>query len=228
MATTPDNEQAKAALDWERIEAEYRAGILSLREIGEEFGCTHGAIRKRAAKDGWERDLTAKIKAKAEALVSRDAVSTPVSTDTKVSEREIVEANALVVANVDRRHKATSKRGQELVDKLIAELEITTDNLEDFQKLGELLCKDEETDSGRIKEDKLNKIYHAVISMGGRVDSLKKLAETFDKFAKFERAAYRLDDGAGDEPSADNAPITNEAARRIAFVLQQAMRGQKG
>jgi hypothetical protein len=222
-------EQKKPPTDWEGIERDYRAGILSIREIAQEHGISHTAIGKRATKDGWTRDLTAKIKAKAEALVSKDAVASEVASGNKVSEKEIVEANALVVAAVDRRHKATSKRGQELVDKLIAELEITTDNLEDFQKLGELLDKSGLNDNGKWVEDKLNKIYHAVISTGGRVDSLKKLAETFEKFAKFERVAYRLEDGdqSGDN-NQSNTTVDNELARRVAFILSKGLRANKG
>ncbi|VXD05841.1 conserved hypothetical protein [Enterobacterales bacterium 8AC] len=41
--------------DWEAIESAYRAGVLSLREIGTEYGVTEGAIRKRAKKYGWVR-----------------------------------------------------------------------------------------------------------------------------------------------------------------------------
>jgi len=41
--------------DWEAIETAYRAGALSLREIGAQYGVTEGAIRKRAKRDGWVR-----------------------------------------------------------------------------------------------------------------------------------------------------------------------------
>lgn len=226
MATTPE---AKAAPDWERIESDYRAGLMSLREIAAPFEITEGAIRKRAKAKGWSRDLGAKIKARTEELVRREAVRAEgTQPDHRVPEADIVEGNAQLAAAVDSRHKGTAKRGQALVDKLIAELEITTDNLADFQALGEMLCKDEVTDSGRVIEDKLNKIYHAVISTGGRVDSLKKLAETFEKLAKFERVAYRLEDApAGDDGGTDTLP-NNEVARRIAFALQQGLRAQKG
>lgn len=212
------------SIDWEGVEREYRAGLLSLREIGAHFGLTHAAIRKRAEKDGWSRDLAAKIRAKAEALVSKDAVSSSVSMDTAVSEKEIVEANALVVANVDRRHKETAKRGQALVDQLLAEVGSTTENIELFEQLGEMLDKTETTESGRVIEDKLNKLYRAVISMGGRVDSLKKLAETFEKFAKFERLAYRLEDGAPpDDGAADASPDrVADGVRRLAYILSRA------
>lgn len=49
---------AKAAPDWERIELDYRAAIKTLRQIADENGITHGAINKRARRDGWERDLS--------------------------------------------------------------------------------------------------------------------------------------------------------------------------
>lgn len=51
-----DTKPAKIAPDWERIEIDYRAGLLSLREMAAKHGpLTEGAIRKRAKRDGWER-----------------------------------------------------------------------------------------------------------------------------------------------------------------------------
>jgi len=44
-----------ATPDWEAIETAYRAGVMSLREIGALYGVTEGAIRKRANKSGWVR-----------------------------------------------------------------------------------------------------------------------------------------------------------------------------
>ena len=66
--------------DWEAIERAYRAGLLSIREIASTQGITHGEINKRAKRDGWERNLKAKIQAKVDALVSKRTVSTLVST----------------------------------------------------------------------------------------------------------------------------------------------------
>lgn len=54
----------KKMINWERVELDYRSGIKTLREIADEQGITHGAINKRAKRDGWVRDLTAKIKAR--------------------------------------------------------------------------------------------------------------------------------------------------------------------
>ncbi|CAI2464498.1 Uncharacterised protein [Serratia ficaria] len=71
--------------DWEAIESAYRAGLMSVREIASQHGISHTAINKQAKKEGWERDLKAKIKAKADTLVSRREVSKQVSTEKAVS-----------------------------------------------------------------------------------------------------------------------------------------------
>lgn len=41
--------------DWEAIETAYRAGVMSLRDIGALYGVTEGAIRKKAKKLEWVR-----------------------------------------------------------------------------------------------------------------------------------------------------------------------------
>jgi hypothetical protein len=59
----------RSDIDWDAMEGEYRINKRTLRDIAADYGCTEGAIRKQAKKLGWERDLSAKVAAKAEALV---------------------------------------------------------------------------------------------------------------------------------------------------------------
>ncbi|HEC2119023.1 TPA: hypothetical protein R1887_001539 [Klebsiella oxytoca] len=51
-----------ATPDWEAIESAYRAGVLSLRDIGEQYGVTEGAIRKKAKKFGWVRKAGTQVR----------------------------------------------------------------------------------------------------------------------------------------------------------------------
>ena len=51
-----------ATPDWEAIESAYRAGVLVLRDIGEQYGVTEGAIRKRAKKFGWVRKAGTQVR----------------------------------------------------------------------------------------------------------------------------------------------------------------------
>lgn len=48
--------------DWEAIESAYRAGVLSLRDIGDKYGVTEGAIRKRAKKFEWVRNAGTQVR----------------------------------------------------------------------------------------------------------------------------------------------------------------------
>lgn len=51
-----------ATPDWEAIESAYRAGALSLRDIGDKYGVTEGAIRKRAKKFDWVRKASTQVR----------------------------------------------------------------------------------------------------------------------------------------------------------------------
>ena len=84
----------KQPTDWERIEQLYRAGVLSLREIAIACpGPNHVAIARRAKKFGWVQDLSAKIKAKANDLVTRQVVTADVTAERAVSDKAVIEIN---------------------------------------------------------------------------------------------------------------------------------------
>lgn len=59
---------ARKPVDWERVEADYCAGIKSSRQIAKEHGRTEGAIRIKAKKFGWVRADRTKEKTEAPRL----------------------------------------------------------------------------------------------------------------------------------------------------------------
>lgn len=174
--------------DWEAIERAYRAGVLSVREIAAAHEVSHTAINKRAKRDGWDRDLKAKIKAKADALVSKREVSTEVSSKQAETEREIIELNAEVIANIRMAHRGDISRSRRLTNKLLDELEGLTDNRGLFDELGELMRNPD--DNG---QDKRNDLYNKIIDLPGRTKTMKELAETLKTLVALERQAYDLD-----------------------------------
>lgn len=184
-------------IDWESVEREYRTGVRSLRDIAEEFGCSHAAIKKRADKEGWPRDLSARIQAAAEEKVSRAEVSTAVTMETKIAEREIVEANALAIADAVLNQRRDVQRARRIVQKLFAEMESQIDGLEDLQQLGELMMRPDEKGV-----DKLNELYQKIIALPSRVDSTKKLAESLRVLVELERKVLRIKDDTGVEDAA--------------------------
>lgn len=50
-------EAPKPSPHWPTIEADYRAGVKSVRQIAREHGLTEAAVRKRSRRDAWVRDL---------------------------------------------------------------------------------------------------------------------------------------------------------------------------
>ncbi len=194
--------------DWALIEADYRAGVKPLRQIGAENGITEGAIRKRAKKEDWGRDLAAKIREKADSLVRREAVRKEVREQTRVPEKEIVEANAELQARVRREQRQDITRSRKLVISLLAELEAATGSIELFKELGELLQSPDEKGT-----DKLNEIYHKVISLGGRTSTMKSLADSLKTLVGLEREAFGIDDRNTDAERA--AAAITEVVRKI-------------
>ncbi len=175
----------RSAPDWERIEADYRAGLLSVREIAAANGVSHVAIGKRAKRDGWERDLDAKIKAKADALVTKAEVTREVTSEQAVTERRIVEANAQVIAEVRVSHRRDIARARSLAMKLLDELESQTDNIDLLEQLETALA-------GEDGSDGLTRVFQRVTSTSGRIDSAKKLAEAMKVLVGMEREAYGI------------------------------------
>lgn len=194
MSTKP---KTRRKIDWEQIELDYRAGVKTLRQIADEHSITHGAINKRAKRDGWERDLKARIQAKADDLVSRAAVSSEVSKERRAAETQVVEANANAIAEVRLAHRRDIHRSRGITMSLLMELEQQTgqEAVELLKQLGELMRR--EDDKG---QDKLNDLYHKVISLPGRAKTMRDLGESLRVLVALERQAFGMDDK-------DNAPV---------------------
>ena len=67
--------------DWEAIEREYRAGMLSIREIAKQQGCSDTAIRKKAKTSNWARDLSDQVRKRIQSDLVRSKVCTSPVTD---------------------------------------------------------------------------------------------------------------------------------------------------
>lgn len=180
--------EEKIKPDWERIEQHFRAGVLSLREIAIACpGVNHVAIARRAKKFGWVQDLSAKIKARAEDLVTRSAVTEDVTAKRAVTDKLVIESNAQTIADVRLAHRGDIARARRLTNKLLDELECVTENRGLFEELGELMRDPD--DKGF---DRRNELYGKVISLAGRTKNMKELAETLKTLVGLERQAYDI------------------------------------
>jgi formate dehydrogenase maturation protein FdhE len=178
--------------DWERIEQLFRAGVLSLREIAVACqGSNHVAIARRAKKHGWVQDLSAKIKAKANDLVTRQGVTADVTAERAVTDRAVIEVNAQAIANIRMAHRGDISRSRRLTNKLLDELESLTDEQGTIKELIAQL-KDGDRDDSDAMADVLA-LANKMGALPSRTKTMRELAETLRTLVALERQAYDLD-----------------------------------
>lgn len=188
--TAPPNKTIKpSAPDWERIELDYRTGLKTLRQIADEHGITHVAINKRAKRDGWSRDLSGKIAKKADELVTKSLVTKLVTKESRISERELIDANAEAIVRVKLSHRKDISRSRAILMRMFDELELTcgSENAALLAELGEIMR--EPDDRG---QDKRADLYAKLLSLNGRSVTMKNLSESLKGLVALEREAFNL------------------------------------
>lgn len=186
-------------VDWELIERDYRAGMLSIREIAKAHDISDTAIRKKAKAEGWERDLTEKIQEK----VRTELVRGPVRTANPQTEKEIVETAAATVVQVVRSHRKRITAQTELVDLLTHQLIGVAGKREDFEEAIE-----EETAADKTGERRA-KLMKA-ISLPTHASTAVNLANALKTLVGLERQAFNIQD----EPERKNdSPLASLLAQ---------------
>lgn len=208
------NKAKKPQIDWKVIERDYRAGIKSLEQIGQEQGVTKGRISQVAKRDQWTRDLNKRIQAKADARVNEAAVNKALNKESdRLAERVVVEANADLQYRVRMEHRAGLLRLRVVKDKVLAHLESVVDNLEDLSDVIAMVRNPDESGQDRAN-DKLRR----AMERSAVCDDLKKLAEIDEKVRKGEREAFGIDS----QPDGD---VQSLEAKFMAIIKAQELHG---
>lgn len=196
---------APKKIDYERIEPGWRAGLLSPHQLAaaytEETGqkVSHAAIIKHFKKAGIARDLSAKIRDRAEAMVTEAMVTGKVTPRQTIPDATLIEEGSTQVATVRLAHRKDIHRARRLTNALLDELERQTDpeTVALLSEFGALMRNPD--DKGA---DKLNDLYHAIISLPERSKTLKVLTESLQKLVDMERQAFGMDK---DQPKSADA-----------------------
>lgn len=187
---------APKRVDYDRIEAGWRAGLLSPHQLAaqytEETGekVSHAAIIKHFKKQGIARDLSQKIMDRANAMVTEAMVTGKVTAKPTKPDREILEVGSMTVANVQLAHRKDISRSRAIVNGLLDELQemVGSDNVTLLQELGFLLRSEDENG-----KDRLNDLYQQIISLPGRSKAMKDLTASLQSLVAMERTAYGMD-----------------------------------
>ena len=110
-------------VDWESVERDYSAGLLSLREIAAKHNVSHQVIARKAKTEDWSRDLGAKIAAAVEKKLGDKQLGDSLSDKKRGTEKEVVEANAQVIVEIKVRHRLVIKKLNGLLDSQMDEIE---------------------------------------------------------------------------------------------------------
>lgn len=126
--------------DWDAVEIEYIKGVRSNQSIADQFGVSEGAIRKKAKQLGWTKDLSAKIRLKAEEKVRKSEYEK--STAGRTSERDLVDNEANVLALLTVSHRKDLRKARSITASHFEELELCVDMpLKEKATIGKMLTE---------------------------------------------------------------------------------------
>jgi hypothetical protein len=188
--TDTDLLPAKRPIDWESIEREYRAGRLSVVEIGRIYGCSHTAVNKRAKKFDWKRDLAARVRQEVSSRLVSDEVST-------ASLNETIAEAAERVVQIVREHRKDIGAGRLIVRDLFAELAEAGEWREEVE---DVILAETGDD---VRAGRRTSMMRAV-SLPSRAGIALSLSSALKNLIALERRAFGLQ---GDDEGQDGGPV---------------------
>lgn len=203
--TAVANMVRKEKHDWEAIEREFRAGVLSIREIANQHECSDTAIRKRMNKLGIERDLSKRVKEK----VRTELVRAEVRTANPLTEKEIVEHAAATQVDVVRSHRKRIGETSEVVTTLIGQLR---DVASDRTEIEEVIVRETADDPQRRAQ------MLKAVSLPTHAVTANNLVNALKSLVAMERQAFSIDDAPPQQSSIDEVLSAVAKARRPLVV----------
>lgn len=176
---------ARKQPQWEAIERAYRAGVLSIKAIADQYDLSDTAIRKKAAKEGWERDLADEVRSE----VRRKLVKSVVRENhcEPVELAQIVDEASDIGVRVVVGHRHDLNRANGLVRLLMEDLESVVRNRSEIE--GEIRAATAEDEGGMRRASML-----AAVALPSNAKTIFQLSGALKNLQTLERQAYSLDD----------------------------------
>lgn len=173
--------------DWERIEADYRTGKYTTRELGKLHGLSHAAIAKRAKAKGWTQDMAPVVERLTREGLAQRAVDRVVDrVDGKLTDASQVVA--AINIGVIESHRDVLGRAKVLGATLLEELASATRAAQVFEP-EEVLSLAEAKGLSVTEVRNLLELRETA----GRAVVLDKIAGSLSKLVPLERRAHGLD-----------------------------------
>lgn len=221
---------APKKVDYDRIEPGWRAGLKSAEQLASEYSRETGikvsaaAVRKHFGKKGVPRDLTAQVKAKADAKVLAAMVD---STKRAATQAETVDAAATEIATVRLEHRIDVRRTRRIVGKLTQDLAAIADRPELVDEMAQALAAEDDAVAPALRA-----ALNRVTALPTQVTVVKGLAEALRTLVAIEREAYGMDADPEKPPAerpvedwSDDELIADIKARRAIAAAQASSEG---
>lgn len=190
----------RSRYDWESIWTDYRAGVMSIRDVAKKHGIDHAYLIRKAKQNNVKRDLSYKIKQATKAKLaetpshqkSPNEITKAVS---KVDEDATVEQQSDALVQIVQTQRGDIKAANNIVRVLASQLQ------EANAKVGEI----EEDIHRETKDDASTKRRSnmlSAVSLPSRSMTAKNLSIAMRNLITLERQAYGLND-ADDSPDDD-------------------------
>ncbi len=124
-------------IDWEAVYRDFRAGILSVREVGALHHVSHVSIIRKAQKHGWVRDLSKRVRDE----ITRKVATSSTTKITVVDEEQIIEEAASQALAIIKKHRVAIAKLDDAKTKLVKELHNRPTKLWVGQYQGKIITK---------------------------------------------------------------------------------------
>lgn len=164
-----------AKYDWEAIRQEYRTGRFSLQQLSDRHGPNRSNISRRAKAEGWQQDLTEKVRQRTREKITREALPPEAREALNGDDEAIVEHAANENSAVVHGHRKLLNRWRSITERYAEQLEAQLET-------GKL---DVQVKSGDVVEIDVPLDYVGKAMANGTT--------ALEKVVKLERQSYGLD-----------------------------------
>ena len=198
----------KQNIDWGMVEMEFRAGQVSIRAIAQEYSVSEGAIRKRAKRENWQRDLANRVLSRVHDKLERSTQQ--VRSPNAISEESIIESAASRTMGIIDIHRTAADRARKVI-------EVLTKRIEDVLAIDK---EDVERYTDKSDDSTLVRDISKAMSLNSLTSSAKNIAGALDTLITIERKAYGLDN-VEDKAQGQNILIIEDINSHLIAPLQR-------
>lgn len=205
-------------LDWDAIEKDWRAGVLSMPEMAAKYNTTSSNIRNTAKRKHWVKDEA--MRAGVRQVVVVKAARPHSEPDEPVSMEGVFEGLAEMGANILGSQRKDICKMRDIVRLMAKEMREQMENMPEIEEAVMQYFSAKAAmnpiQAGIFKQQMQQALF--ALGLGSRAKTMLNLTAALDRLIAMERTSYRLDDKAPEQTVEESI----REIHRIALEKKQA------